>query len=552
MQNKNEIRVAILCKGSDFEYWEAESIRQVKALPFVKIVLLIQEIADEIPAPGIFKKLISYPYRNFLWRYHKRFRLRIPATELTNLSAELSDIPVLKCKPELRGKYSQHISANDLEKIKAAAPDVMLRFGFNILRGEILTVAKHGVWSFHHADEEFIRGGPAAFWEIYKRNPSTGALLQRLTEKLDAGIILRKGWFRTINRSHRANQQQLLMGTTSWMKQALIDIANGIPIAENGNPPKSPAPVHHFPTNAQMIRAWWMTRMNKIRFHFKTIFRPEIWNVGMVHQSAESVLQHGINEVKWLPDPPRGQFYADPFGWKKDGMHIIFEHFDYKTEKGFLSVYEDGRIREFLKYEHHLSYPFVFANENSVKIVPECFESGKLLVFDPAKLNAPEILINDFAAIDPSFIEWNGRWWLFCTKGGDYSNVELFIFHSDQPFGKWTAHENNPVKCDVRSARPAGTLFVRNGKLYRPAQDCSTSYGAAVVIHEVTELTETKFSEQPVKRIEPKPEWNYSKGLHTFSIVDENLLLIDGKRYGFNFDNFASALKRKLKRLFGK
>lgn len=551
MQN-TEIRVAILCKGKEFEYWEAESIRQVMNLPFVKIVLLIEEIADEIPAPGFFGKLANYPYKNFLWRYHKRFRLRVPATAMTSLAEELKSVPVIHCKPELRGKYSQHITENDLQKIKTAQPDLILRFGFNILRGEILTLAKYGVWSFHHADESFLRGGPAAFWEIYKRNPATGALLQRLTEKLDAGIVIRKGWYRTINRSHRANLQQLLMGTTGWMKQALIDIANGIPVAENNNPVKSAAPIHYYPTNGEMLRAWWMTRMNKIRFHYKTLFLPEIWNVGMVRQSAESVLQNGIQEVEWLPEAPRGQFYADPFGWEKNGYHIVFEHYDYKTEKGYLSIYEDGRIRELLRYKHHLSYPFIFPEADSYRIVPECFESGNLLSFQSEKLNEPEILIKDFAAVDPSFIEWNGRWWMFCTKGGDFSNVELYIFHSDQPFGKWIPHANNPVKNDIRSARPGGTPFVRNGKLYRPGQDCSTTYGAAVVLHEVTELSATRFAEEPVRRLEPKANWNYPLALHTFSIVDEKLLLIDAKRLGFNFDNFAGALKRKLKRVFGK
>ena len=39
------------------------------------------------------------------------------------------------------------------------------------------------------------------------------------------------------------------------------------------------------------------------------------------------------------------------------------------------------------------------------------------------------------------------------------------------------------VKTDVRSARPAGTPFVYQGELYRPAQDCSRTYGGSIVIH---------------------------------------------------------------------
>ena len=37
------------------------------------------------------------------------------------------------------------------------------------------------------------------------------------------------------------------------------------------------------------------------------------------------------------------------------------------------------------------------------------------------------------------------------------------VFHADSPFGPFTPHRRNPVKSDVRSARPAGKLFTWNG-----------------------------------------------------------------------------------------
>lgn len=549
-ERANEIRVAILCKGYFFEAWEAKCIRQVKALPFVKIVLLVEEITDEIPAPGFFSRLINYPYRLLFWRLYKRFRLRIPSIEATNLQNELEGIPLLRCKPELKGKYSQHIPENDLQQIRAQSPDVILRFGFNILRGEILTVARYGVWSFHHADEQTIRGGPGAFWEIYKRIPATGAILQRLTEKLDAGIILRKGFFPTISRSYKANLDQLLNGTTGWMKQALTDIHNGSELALKGIPVSTQAPVYTYPRNAQMLRAWWRAKTGKISFHARLLFLPEKWNVGVVKQNIALLMKNGLNEkTEWLPEAPKGEYYADPFGWMENGkLKIIAEHYRYRKDKGDLSVFENGKAQHFFEYEKHLSYPFVFSYEDKRFILPECAQSGKLLLLDESKTVRPAL--ENFAAIDASPVYWNNRWWLFASQEGMYSNTELFVFHSDRPDGGWQAHANNPVKCDIRSARPGGTPFVLDGKLYRPGQDCSTTYGAAVVIHEVTELSETQFSEQAVRRLEPALNWKWNRGLHTLSVVDEHTLLIDAKRYAFNFDNFGRAFRRKLRRLF--
>ena len=70
------------------------------------------------------------------------------------------------------------------------------------------------------------------------------------------------------------------------------------------------------------------------------------------------------------------------------------------------------------------------------------------------------------------------------------SDTELWAWHAPDPFGAWTAHVANPLKIDVTSSRPAGTPFVRDGVLYRPAQDGSHGYGAALSINQVVRLDE--------------------------------------------------------------
>lgn len=556
---KKHIRIAILCRGHHFDAWEAECIRQVQQLPFAEIVLLISEPNSQEQPKGFLHKLTHYPYRNFLWRIYKRFQLKISAYNSVSLEKELKNVPVLECLPELKGKYSQHISANDIQKIKSHQPDVILRFAYNILRGEILTVAKYGVWSFHHADEQIIRGGPGAFWEMYSNNPVTGAILQRLTEKLDAGIILRKGHFQTIRHSYKGNLEQLLWGTTSWMKQALIDVANGISPALDGKPIETKAKIFTFPKNYQMIRFIGKRRRQKIKFHFRELFRPEHWNVGIVHQSADSILAKGISEVEWLPEPKANEYYADPFGWEENGeLKIVFEYYDYKIQKGILSSFTPSTktFKTVLDAKVHLSYPFVIErsddNKSNHVILPESNQANNVFCFDSGNPKNGKILIENIPAVDSTPLLYNNRWWIFCTYEGDYNNTNLHLYYAEHFEGPWEAHQNNPVKCDVRSARPGGTPFVREGKLYRPAQDCSTSYGSAIVINEITELSEISFSEKTIARIEPNSKWKFNRGLHTFSIVGKNTVLIDAKHYAFNFDNFTHVFGKKLNRLFRK
>jgi hypothetical protein len=550
---EKQFRVAILCRGYSFDAWEAECIRQVMSLPFVEIVLLIAEPGEENIPKTFLHKLSHYPYRNILWRFYKRFKIKIDAYKTVSLEAELKDTPLIYCKAELKGKYSQYFSEIDLDKIKSHQPDVLLRFAYNILRGEILTVAKHGVWSYHHADEQIIRGGPAAFWEIHNKIPVTGAILQRLTEKLDSGIILRKGYFKTISRSYSVNLEQLIKGSTSWMKQALIDLANGNLPANLESQEQSSAKVYSFPTNAQMICAWRISKAAKMKFHWHELFQPEQWNVGIIKQNPSEIISKGItSKIEWLPEPKTNEYYADPFGWRDENeLKIVFEHYNYKKQKGIIASYNsNGEIKTVLEKTNHLSYPFVFNVNGKKAIMPECFESKNLFFFDVNNPQEEKIIIENIDAVDSTPVFHNNRWWIFCTLADEFSNTNLFLYHSEKIDGAWIAHENNPVKCDIRSSRPGGTPFVLNGKLFRPAQDCSTSYGSAIVINEIVLLDENSFSERIVARIEPDINSKYNKGIHTFSLVDNNTILLDGKRYVYNFDNFKNVFKRKLARIF--
>jgi hypothetical protein len=105
------------------------------------------------------------------------------------------------------------------------------------------------------------------------------------------------------------------------------------------------------------------------------------------------------------------------------------------------------------------------------------------------------------------------------------------------------------VKVDVRSARPAGTPFVVDGTLYRPAQDCSRTYGGRVTINRVLILTPLAFREEPFAFVDPDPEGPYPDGLHTLSQVG-NVTLIDGKRTLFVPVEFRRVLLKKLASMF--
>jgi len=138
-------------------------------------------------------------------------------------------------------------------------------------------------------------------------------------------------------------------------------------------------------------------------------------------------------------------------------------------------------------------------------------------------------LMKNVFAYDATLFEHNDTWWLFANiSEHDSASTwdELCLFSSDNPLSDdWQPHPMNPIVSDIRSARPAGKIFRKNGRIYRPSQNSSCRYGYALNFSEILELTKTTYKERVVECLEP--DWDPSIiGLHTFSASGE-LTVID-------------------------
>ncbi|GAI17405.1 unnamed protein product [marine sediment metagenome] len=213
---KDEVRFCVMCRGYKFPKWQAKCIEKLLELPNVKLSLLIIDesynVAKTLPVEKpLLKKFLSKIYtllfRKYLFRAYNE-NLKIDALQIVDLEHLINSTPKIGCFVTKKGKYSEYFSREDVEKISEYELDFILRFTFNILRGEILKVPLYGVWSFHHDDEQAIRGGPPCFGEIYHGHDATGAILQKLSDELDAGVVLRKGYFNTIKTSYAANSSK--------------------------------------------------------------------------------------------------------------------------------------------------------------------------------------------------------------------------------------------------------------------------------------------------------------------------------------------------------
>ena len=204
-----------------------------------------------------------------------------------DISTKAKDIEQLLCRTTNKGVSTIFIE-EDIAEIKSKKLDFLLRFGFNIIRGDILQAAKYGVWSFHHDDEQQIRGEPPGFWEFMQRHEYNGVILQQLNEKLDKGLILKRHFYKVITHSYAAHLDQLYFESSRMPLQHCQELAANKDFKAEVS--QSKAPIKHPPGNLQMTKYLLKSVSRRIGFHLHDLFRQEDWNIGLIHAPLQAVI----------------------------------------------------------------------------------------------------------------------------------------------------------------------------------------------------------------------------------------------------------------------
>jgi len=296
---------------------------------------------------------------------------------------------------------------------------------------------------------------------------------------------------------------------------------------------------------------------------FEGLYRHDGWNVGVIRAPLSALVAGGTPPIAWLPLANGRGFAADPFLIDADGARFcFFEWLPYATDRGRICYarIDDGaagppRPCDAIVAPHHLSYPYLVRHGSEIVCIPEAGESGRVTAYAarafPDGWYAKQILIDDFPAIDGTFFEHDGRWWMLATDRRAGINSDLHVWYADDLFGNWQPHRANPVKRDLAGTRPAGRPFGLDGRLYRPAQDCTLRYGRRLIVNEILELSPERFSERAVSIVEPDPAGPYADGLHTANAAGD-AIAVDGNRLHFVPQQAARALARRARRLAGR
>lgn len=554
-EGKTSLRFGILVDDMSLQRWQAETIK-ILTDNGMRLSLIIKN-GEASLKKGLFKKIKDYPFKRMFFKVwnHRFFKPECKAIVSLAGYCELQKTEVINCKPQHQG-ISTIISNSDIEIIKNQQLDFILRFGFNILSGEILNAAKYGIWSFHHDDEMVYRGAPPGFWEFMNDNPVNGIILQKLTESLDKGVILRKVYYPTILHSYKAHLNQLYFESESLPLEVCNEIIRTGGIFEYES--KSTAPVYRAPKNGKMLKYWLLCPIRRLRFHLHDLFRQEDWDVAYANVPLNDFIKNPNlyeNDFVWFRRSHLNIYYADPFViTTQKNTYIFFESYNYKKGKGCICVALKSekfkKHHEVLSEPFHLSYPFVFEDNGAIYCLPEANESNRITLYrfneDELKLEKDSVLMENIQAVDPTLYFKNGKWNLFLGLQ-KYSNIKLFRYLSDELRGPYEPYYNNPIKTDCQNARMAGAIFTDGESLIRPGQESVRYYGTAVRLNEVQVLSDDYYTESQISRIEPFNKCQFKQGLHTLN-GNETMTVIDGKRFFFTFSGLFHQLKLKAKR----
>jgi hypothetical protein len=248
----------------------------------------------------------------------------------------------------------------------------------------------------------------------------------------------------------------------------------------------------------------------------KVILRREKkWSVAYTdHSWRDADLGRGTE----IRNPP-GHFLADPFMIEREGRNICFlEDYDYAKGRACIAAVEIHSVKQYemlgpvIEEPFHMSYPYLFEYEGVLYMLPETNEADAIRLYRctnfPLKWEYQQDVMDGVKAFDSMIFQLDGRWWLLSNmsaKGKEDGSSQLMAFYSDDPLsGSWQPHRKNPIIFNSATARNGGILDLDSGYPIRSRQRQGfNSYGDALTLAKITDLTPDTYSEEELVEILP-------------------------------------------------
>jgi hypothetical protein len=295
--------------------------------------------------------------------------------------------------------------------------------------------------------------------------------------------------------------------------------------------------------------------MKRILLKYIEKFFFKKWIIGIFRGNIKDIIRSKTfdPDINWLFIRSIDTYYADPFLLipKDENFQILLE--DFSLDKGYGKISLTTLDKSFKQVNHkilldtksHISYPFVFSENNKTYIFPEAGRSGKLSCYEYDRVNETIDFLQDIVDLplcDSSILKRDGKYWIFGTLSeintdtDKITDYKLCVFFSDSLLGPYVPHPGNPVNRGLDGTRSAGNFIEVEGIIYRPTQNCEKQYGESITINKVTELNEINVVEEPYMTISINRRNRSNYGMHTIHTINaiDDIIVVDGNRWTFS------------------
>lgn len=394
-------------------------------------------------------------------------------------------------------RFYHKVDQKTCDEIKNFNLDIILRFDLNILIGEILNTAKYGVWSFHHGDNNIIRGSSPCFFEIVKNKKYTHLILQKLNNSLDGGDVLCRGSIIThpIHIKNLKNTQSLSLDL--FIKAVNNIRSNKIKIEQKkiyfSNIYKSPSAYDSF----NYVKKLCFAIVKSLRRKFFPYYRNN-WSI--YHNTGNPFVNPLYNSK--LSIGKNSKFFsADPFLYNKGKYKLIFFEKYFKKEKvGFIYVKDLLTMKEnkINLSSGHKSFPTIFSRNGNYFLTVESKSNNRLEFYKASKFPHKWELYKTFfhgkKISDPTVFNFQKKLWLSFSCG-QYCDSKRYLYLIDKDFNL-ISHNSNPISLMAETSRNAGNIFKFENKYFRPVMQSSFfDYGEHIDLYEIKKLDLNNYDE---------------------------------------------------------
>lgn len=517
--------------------WELRVIERMTEHPILKLDLLI------LDGRKVDKHQSKLTLGRFLLKIQtimeRKFFGIVDISNKEKIIDSLNKINRIFINPIRRGVIDL-IRDGDAKNIKKHKLDLIIKLGFDIIVGQVTGLSKHGIWALFHSEESMNPIDVAGFWETTSKHSIVCVSLEQLTDKAETAYIIDKAFFNPYSSFARTNAH-ILEASISILFKHINKLISADSVSDLS--------IHNHSLNYKYPGFWHVLKY-LFAFYIKAInellsildyrlfgTRYECWTLFLGEGELSDSTLANVKAIS----PPKNEYWADPFIYNyKNNTYILFENFSYSSKKAKISC---GRlenndlvdITDVLDLDYHLSFPNIFEVDNEIYLMPETGDNKRLEVYRcisfPDKWELYTTAFEGEVVKDPVFYtDEHGQRWLFISKSSGVNSTldnELHIYQVDSiKLNKLKSHAQNPVIIDARTARNAGAIFNREGKIYRPSQaNIDGIYGRALNMNTIDKLTLDDYQETRITTVYP----DFRKGLmsmHHFHQLN-HLFVID-------------------------